>query len=157
MNFDRQIIAAKKHGLYEPLDPDLLPNLYIAYKTELGKVSGKVLNDIKTRYDKGDPHVIETLTRIASLADAGKKALLERDYITLHQLMNENFDQRCQIMKISDSNMELVNTARQCGASATFTGSGGSVIGIYQNDDMLNKLVAEMRKVNARVIKPTIV
>jgi glucuronokinase len=53
--------------------------------------------------------------------------------------------------------MELVNTARQCGASATFTGSGGSVIGIYQDDDMLNKLVAEMRKVNARVIKPTIV
>ncbi|PSR55423.1 GHMP kinase [Adhaeribacter arboris] len=157
MNFDKQLLAEKKHGLYEPLDPDLLPNLYIAYKTELGKVSGKVLNDIKTRYDKGDPHVINTLNRIASLADAGKTALLQRDYTTLHQLMNENFDQRCQIMKISESNMELINTARQCGASATFTGSGGSVIGIYENDEMLNKLVAEMRKVNARVIKPTIV
>ena len=157
MNFDKQIIAEKKHGLYEPLDPTLLPNLYIAYKTELGKVSGKVLNDIKTRYDKGDQHVIQTLNHIASLADAGRTALLNRDYATLHELMNENFDQRCQIMKISDSNMELVNTARNCGASATFTGSGGSVIGIYENNDMLNKLVSEMRKVNARVIKPSVV
>jgi glucuronokinase len=157
MNFDQQLMLEKNHGLYEPLDPDLLPNLYIAYKTELGKVSGKVLNDIKTRYDKGDSQVINTLAHIASLADTGRTALLNRDYTSLHELMNENFDQRCRIMNISASNMELVNTARQCGASATFTGSGGSVIGSYTDNDMLNKLVAQMRKVNARVIKPTVV
>jgi glucuronokinase len=50
--------------------------------------------------------------------------------------------------------MELVNTARKCGASAKFTGSGGSIIGIYENDEVLNKLVVELKKINARVVKP---
>jgi len=49
-----------------------------------------------------------------------------------------------------------VETARKCGASAKFTGSGGSIIGIYEDDDMLNKLVIELKKIKARVIKPYI-
>jgi glucuronokinase len=114
MNFDRAIMEEKTHGLYERLDPTLLPKLYIAYKTSLGKVSsGKVIN--------------------------------------------QNFDYRCQIMNISESNMELIKTARNCGASASFTGSGGSIIGMYTDDEMLNKLVVKLREINARVIKPYII
>ncbi|WP_026461987.1 mevalonate kinase family protein [Adhaeribacter aquaticus] len=157
MDFNKEHIQKHGHGIYEPLNPALLPNLYIAYKTELGKVSGKVLNDVRTRYDKGDQFVIDTLNTIAGLADQGKEALLNQDIKNLHALMNENFDQRCKIMNISQSNMELINTARNCGASATFTGSGGSVIGIYYGNEMLNKLVAEFKKINARVVKPTLV
>ena len=59
-------------------------------------------------------------------------------------------------MNISESNYELVNTARKCGASAKFSGSGGAIIGIYEDDDMLRKLIVELRKINARVIKPYI-
>ena len=59
-------------------------------------------------------------------------------------------------MNISDSNLEMVETARACGASAKFTGSGGSIIGIYENDDMLKKLIIELKAINARVIKPHI-
>jgi glucuronokinase len=50
--------------------------------------------------------------------------------------------------------MDLVQTARSTGASAKFTGSGGSIIGTYEDDDMLNRLQLELKKVNARVIKP---
>jgi glucuronokinase len=50
--------------------------------------------------------------------------------------------------------MELVNTARSTGASAKFTGSGGSIIGMYEDDEMLNKLQISLKKINARVIKP---
>jgi len=157
MNFEKQIMAEKKHGEYERIDPQLLPNLYIAYRTDLGKVSGKVLSDIKTRYDKGDPEVIATLQQIADLAEQGKKVLVSRDVTTLNQLINQNFDLRCKIMHINESNMQLIRTARSCGASAKFTGSGGSIIGIYTGDDMLNRLFVELRKVNARVIKPYII
>jgi glucuronokinase len=52
--------------------------------------------------------------------------------------------------------MELVNTARECGASAKFSGSGGAIIGMYQDDEMLRKLIINLRKINARVIKPII-
>jgi glucuronokinase len=157
MNFDKKMMEEKKHGQYERIDPALLPKLYIAYKTSLGKVSGKVLNDIRTRYDKGDTHVIETLSKIASLAESGREAIQQKDHETLFHLMNENFDLRCKIMNISESNMEMIKTARSCGASATFTGSGGSIIGMYTDDEMLNKLVVKLKHINARVIKPYIV
>ncbi len=156
MNFDKKIIEEKGHGDYIRLDPSLLPNLYLAYKTDLGKVSGTVLNDIRSKYDKGDADVIQTLQSIAALAEEGIVAIKEKNSKRLDQLINQNFDLRCKIMKISDSNKELVNTARNCGVSAKFTGSGGSIIGTYENDEVLSKLVVELKKINARVIKPYI-
>ena len=157
MDFDKKYMQKKKYGKYSRIEPLILPKLYIAYKTELGKVSGAVLNDIKTRFEKGDQEVISTLKKIGDLADAGKEVLENGDIKTLNQLIDENFNLRCKIMNISDSNKELVNTARKCGASAKFTGSGGSIIGIYEDDEMLTKLVVDLKKINARVIKPYII
>ncbi|MCB0732521.1 MAG: GHMP kinase, partial [Ignavibacteriae bacterium] len=57
---------------------------------------------------------------------------------------------------ISDENLEMVEIARKCGASARFAGSGGSIIGIYKNDEMLTKLIMELKKINVRVLKPFI-
>jgi glucuronokinase len=156
MDFERKTLETKGYGKYEKLDPRLLPKLYIAYKTNLGKVSGAVFNDLKARYEKGDQMALASLNRIAALAEEGKEVILKRDYKRLSQLINENFDERQKIMNISDSNLELVQTARACGASAKFTGSGGSIIGIYQDDDMLKKLIIELKAINARVIKPHI-
>jgi glucuronokinase len=157
MDFAKEIVEARGYGDYEPIDSRLLPQLYIAYKTELSKVSGKVLNDIRTRFDKGEPHVIDTLGKIANVAYEGRSALLDGNFEQLDMLINQNFDYRTQIMNISDSNMNLIETARSCGASASFTGSGGSIIGIYQDDDMLNRLFSALKKINARVIKPFLV
>lgn len=156
MNFDKKIMEEKGYGEYKSLNPGLLPNLYMAYKTDLGKVSGAVFNDVKSRFEKGDKEVVETLQEIADLAEKGVEAIQKQDAMKLNELMNKNFDLRCQIMNISDSNKELVNTARRCGASAKFTGSGGSIIGVYKNDEVLNKLVVELKKINARVVKPYI-
>ncbi|MEQ9440072.1 MAG: GHMP kinase [Cyclobacteriaceae bacterium] len=156
MDFDKKLLQEKGIGNYERLDPTLLPNMYLAYKINLGKVSGAVFNDVRARFDKGDEEVVNTIGEIANLAALGKEAILKRDTATLHELMNKNFDLRCKIMNVSDSNKELVATARRCGASAKFTGSGGSIIGIYENDEVLNKLVVELKKINARVIKPYI-
>lgn len=156
MNFDKKIMDQNGYGEYQRLDPSLLPNLYLAYKTNLGKVSGTVLNDIRTRYEKKDQEVLDTIQEIAGLAEEGVTAIEKKDLERLNELINRNFDLRCKIMNISDSNKELVNAARRCGASAKFTGSGGSIIGAYKNDEVLNKLVVELKKINARVIKPYI-
>lgn len=156
MNFDKDYLEKNRHGIYERIDPRLLPKLYIAYKTELGKVSGTVLNDIRSRFYSGDAKVINTLNEIAGLAETGRDAILSKDKQLLHELINKNFDLRASIMNISDNNWELVNTARECGASAKFTGSGGSIIGTYADDEMLKRLVIKMKRINARVIKPII-
>ena len=157
MDFNKKHLDEKGYGIYERIPLQSLPQFYIAYKTNLSKVSGKVLNDIKTRYEKGDKHVIDTLGDIASLADKGKQALIDADFDLLGELINENFNNRRKIMAISDSNNELVETARRCGASASFTGSGGAIIGIYKDNEMLQRLVYSLRNIQARVVKPYII
>jgi glucuronokinase len=156
MNFDKEYMNAHGHGDYQRLQPSLLPKLYMAYKTDLGKVSGTVFNNLKERYLAGDKLTLDTLKELASLADLGKEAIEKQDYSNLHLLLNRNFDLRCKIMNISPSNMELVNTARDCGASAKFSGSGGAIIGMYEDDEMLQRLIINLRKINARVFKPII-
>ncbi|NBC82352.1 MAG: GHMP kinase [Bacteroidetes bacterium] len=154
MDFDKNYFNKHGYGKYIPLDPNKLPKLYLAYKTQLSKVSGQVLNNIRERYEAGDSETIDTLHEIASLADEGKKAIENGNYASLNKLINKNFDLRCKIMNISESNHELVMTARNCGASAKFSGSGGAIIGIYEDDEMLQKLIVNLKKINARVIKP---
>jgi glucuronokinase len=156
MDLGKEFLEVKGHGLYERVDVKLLPCLYLAYKPALGKVSGQVLNVIRQGFDQGDTFVHETLNRIAGKAELGKKALLEGDTDTLLRLMNENFDLRSRIMTISKSNFEMIDTARQCGASAKFAGSGGSIIGIYREEDMFSRLVSELGNIEAKVIKPII-
>jgi glucuronokinase len=156
MDFDKDILKKKGHGDYEQIEPELLPNLYISYKINLGKVSGAVFNDVKTRFEEGEPLVVDTLAEIAQVAADGKKAILNGDQELLFQLINKNFDLRAKIFNISESNHELIRAARACGASAKFTGSGGSIIGTYKNDETLRCLIINMQKINARVIKPYI-
>lgn len=157
MDFDRETMQRQGYGQYEPLDPHLLPKLYIAYNTDLGKQSGQVHNDVRARWLKGDPSVVETMSAIADVARQGREAVLRQDAQTLNELVNRNFDLRAQIYNISDRNRRMIETARSCGASASFTGSGGSIIGLYRDDAMLNRLFVELKKINARVIKPYVV
>lgn len=156
MDFNKQLIESKNHGRYEKIVPNVLDNVYLAYKNELGKVSGTVLNDIRIRYDQGDTEVIDTLQEIAALAEKGKQFLINGDIINLNLLINKNFDLRKKIMYINESNLELVKTARVCGASAKFAGSGGSIVGFYSSNEILTHLIIEMKKIGARVIKPFI-
>jgi len=156
MDLDREYIKAHGYGKYESLEPKLLPRLFLAYKPALGKVSGRVLNDIQIGFERGNSFVVNTLEKIADIAEIGKKLLLARDKEGLFELMNENFNLRSRIMKISSSNQKMIRTARLCGASAKFAGSGGAIIGMYKNKDMFSRLAAEFDKIQVKVIKPTI-
>lgn len=156
MDFDKAHLQQNGYGIYERLDPRMLPKLYIAYNTNLSKVSGKVHNDVRARYDRGEEHVMEVLAQIGNLAKEAKALLESGKPQELHELMNLNFDLRCKIYNITDSNMSLVHAARSCGASAKFAGSGGTIIGTYKDDEMLNRLFIQLKKLNARVIKPYI-
>ena len=157
MDLDREIVQAQGFGRYERLDPGSLPPLYLAYKPDLGKVSGRVLNPIREGFERGDPVVLEALRRLAALAEEGKEALLQRDRERLRALMDENFDLRSRIMPISEENLSLIRAARACGASAKFAGSGGSLIGLYEDERMFADLSRALGEQQALVIKPVVV
>ena len=157
MDFNKKYVEKHNHGKYERLDASLLPKLYMAYKTDLSKVSGTVFNNLKERYNNGDKMTLDTIDELANVAEQGRQALLNRDYVTFNRLIDYNFDLRCKIMNISESNLEFVRIARECGASAKFSGSGGAIIGTYFDDETLSKLVVNLKKINARVIKPYVI
>jgi len=156
MDFDRELIRDRGYGRYERLDASLLPPLYLAYKPALGKVSGRVLNEIRVKYDRGDPFTLETLKKLAGLADQGREAILGRDRARLARLIDENFDLRRSIMTIHPANQEMIDAARGCGASAHFAGSGGSILGTYQNEAMYSRLSRELNRLGAAVVKPIV-
>jgi glucuronokinase len=157
MNLDRALIEGRGFGEYERLEADLLPPFYLAYKPDLGKVSGVVHNELRTAYDRGDQKAVQTVREITGLAEQGRKDFERRDFSRWPALMDQNFDLRSQVMTISPSNMEMVQTARRCGASANFAGSGGSLIGIYRDENMFDRLSQDLAGLGAKVIRPKVV
>ncbi len=156
MDFDREHLQKEGYGIYEPLDPGLLPNLYIAYDTRLSEGSEVFHNNIRERFNQGDREVIQAMKTFAQFAEEAKKALLAREYETLAELMNKNFDLRSSLYKLRKSDLDLVNYARLVGASSKFAGSGGAVIGTYKNEDMLNRLKEVYTELGAEVFVPQI-
>ncbi len=155
MDFSREHMEARGHGYYEPLDPALLPPLYIAYDTRLSEVSGVFHNNIRERWLRGDPEVMEAMRDFACYAEQGRAALLACDYARLAQLINMNFDRRRSIYRLPPRHIEMVELARSMGASAKFAGSGGSTIGTYRDEAMYEELQRAFEAAGCRVFKPT--
>ena len=156
MDFDPEAARRTGAGRFERIAAKLLPPLYLAYKPSLGKVSGRVLNEIKVKFDRGDAPTIGTLKKIASLAERGRAALLAGRPEDLGPLMDENFDLRRTIMTISPANLEMIETARRTGVSAKFAGSGGSVIGAFRAEEQLAALTDALSRIGAVVVRPVI-
>jgi glucuronokinase len=156
MDFHKSHFEKNGYGKYEYIDPQLLPPIYIAFKPVLSKISGKVLTSMRDRYDRNDKEVHDAMDYFADLAEEAKKALLDGKNDKLKDIINRNFDKRREIMPITPENIELVETARSCGASAKFAGSGGTIIGTYDDDDMYWRLVGNLSEIGAKVIRPFI-
>ncbi len=156
MDFDRQFMQEQGHGRYEELDPALLPPLYVAYRSDLAEGTEVLHNDLRSRFNHGEPAVLAAMQYWAGLADQVRDCLLRRDLRPVPDLLNRNFDKRREICRISDGNLRLVEAARSVGASAKFTGSGGAIIGTYTDEAMYEALVARLQLMGVRVFKPVI-
>src|SRR5262245_55626100 len=143
-------------GHYEPLGPDLLPPVYVAYSTEQGEPTEVFHNDIRGRFNRGDPAVVRAMGRCAALAAQAREAILARDAERLGRLMDENFEQRRSIYRLPEGQVRMVEVARQAGASANFAGSGGAIVGIYRDEAMFRELEKALGGIGCRVIKPVI-
>lgn len=156
MDFNQEIMESRNYGIYEAVERKYLQNLYIAYQNDLSEGSEFVHNDFRERYNFGVPEVVEAIKNWAEITIQGRKALESGDRHRLSQLINQNFDLRRSVMNISDKNIEMVEIARSEGASAKFTGSGGAIIGTYEDDIMYEKLKKVLDKKNITIIKPEI-
>jgi glucuronokinase len=159
MDFARERMRERggfQYGVYEPLDPALLPPLYLAYKDEVSEPTEVFHNDIRARYHRGDVKVVEAMAKFASLAAQAREALQVRDAQRLAKLMDENFDTRRSIYQLPAAQVEMVEAARGVGASAKFAGSGGAIIGTYRDEAMFAHLQAELGRIRCAVTKPIV-
>ncbi len=143
MDFDRNLIETRGYGLYEPMDPRLLPNMFLAYTTNPGKDSGKMHNEVRFRFNQGDKEIIKAMETFASYALEAKQALEEKDHRRFAKLMNMNFDLRRKIYgdkAIGEQSLRMIEIARSLGAPSKFPGSGGAVIGMFEDEEHFNKL-----------------
>jgi glucuronokinase len=141
---------------YEPLPPGLLPTLYLAYHNSLSEPTEVFHNDIRGRFNRGEQKVVDAMKHLAQITALGREALLKKDGRQLAGLIDDNFNVRRGIYNLAPWQIQMVEVARQCGASANFAGSGGAIIGTYQGEAMFDALSAKMAAIGSRVIKPQI-
>ena len=156
MDFSKEIMDLQGYGNYERLDPALLPNVYVAYRTSLSEGTEIFHSHVHERWRAGDPEVLAAMKTWADYAAEGRQALMVNDYEKLDRLINANFDLRAKIFKLSQGNLEMVHAARRAGATSHFAGSGGAIVGTYKDEDMFRRLQSELQKNGVAVLKPRI-
>jgi glucuronokinase len=113
-------------------------------------------NNIRERYNRGEPTVVAAMAHFADLAARGRQALIDRDVEQLAALMNENFDTRRGIYQLPSWQIDMIETARACGASAKFAGSGGAILGICRDEAMFSELTRRLGAIGSKTIRPVV-
>jgi glucuronokinase len=157
MDFDRARMERDGHGLYEPLDPKLLPPVFVAYHDNLAEGTEITHNDLRSRFQRGEAAVLEAMARWAALAQEARDRIVAGRGKEIGRLMDEAFDLRARLIRISPGNKELVERGRRLGANTQFAGSGGAVVGCYDGDpERLVRLRASYEEMGAHMVVPTI-
>ncbi len=149
-------ISGLKCGVYEPLDPVLLPPLYVAFSTDDSEPTEVIHNDLRVRFQQGETAVVEAMARFAQLTVEAREALENGRGDSLGQLIDANFDLRRSICRLPAGQVKMVETARAAGATAKFAGSGGAIIGTYPDPDVFDRLKSELRRIGCTVLSPTV-
>lgn len=156
MDFDRDQVEKLGYGKYEPLRPNPMPPLYVAYDANRAEVSDVTHRNLKQLWLNGDATVVNAMKDLATLTERGRSALLAADWKSLGEIVNANYGVRQKIMAIAPENHRMVEVARSAGASAHFSGSGGAICGLADGEDQYRRLVDAMATIGCTVIRPII-
>lgn len=141
------------HGHYERLDASGLPPLFIAYREEAAEPSGNYHRLLRARFDQGDALVRDTMRQLAHLVTEGRAALRWHEAGRIGELIRENMALRARLGPLPESQLELVEVATLLDAPVTFTGSGGAVVGVHDDDEHLERLRVGYSVVGATVVE----
>ena len=121
-----------RHGDYRRLAPELLPPLFVAYHEGLSKSSGSIHNVVRYRAEvEHDQAITEAMAAKAALVDEALAALHQGHGDRVGAIMDRDFDLRQSVYGLPPDQIRMIAIAREHGAHAKFTGSGGAAIGTY--------------------------
>jgi glucuronokinase len=156
MDFNKEYMDEHGYGLYMPIEIPAAMKIYIAFRTDLAEGSEILHSRLREDYENGVPKVLAAIEEWANLTVQVKDCMDSGDLAAIPKLMNRNFDLRCEVCTISPKNRMMVELARSVGASAKFTGSGGAIIGTYEDEKMFGALKETLSKFKIEVVKPEI-
>lgn len=157
MNFDKAKMERQGHGDYEPLNPLQLPPLYVAFHDNLAEGTEITHNDLRSRFNRGEKDVVDAMKQWAAYARQARDLLTAGRGPEIGPLMNEAFDLRARLIRISPGNLELIQRGRRIGAYTQFCGSGGAIVGCYDGDpDRLSRLRESYAEMGATLLVPQI-
>lgn len=142
-----------RHGDYHPLDPELLPPLFVAYDERLSKSSGTVHNAMRYRAAiEHDPAVIDAMARKAALVDEAVATLQAGRRERLGPIMDRDFDLRRSVYDLPGDQVRMIDIARRNGSHAKFAGSGGAAIGTYDDESHLARITVAYAEAGISVV-----
>jgi len=156
MDFDRELVEATGHGRYEPLDPALLPPLFVAYRTDVAELSTVTHSDLNERFKLGEPAVVEGMAECARLTEQARELLLAGKGSEMGELMDRNLEVRRSMCHLDPHDLRMVEIAGKYDAHPKFCGSGGAIIGLYPGDEAYRAMREELRRIKCEVIRPRI-
>lgn len=165
MDFDKSFVESHNHGKYEQLYSSTSTSslhLYIAYDANRAEESGKAHRKVKRLFEEKNADVLAAMSEFADLAQQGRDLLTSSNIepstfnLKLSTLIDANFDLRDRIFNVAEENRRMVMTARACGASAKFAGSGGAIVGTYENAAQFARLKSDLKAIGSETFAPTI-
>lgn len=154
MDFNQKLVESRGFGEYERLPTTLLPRLYLSFDPARAEVSGTYHRKLRVLFEEKKPDIVMAMSEFADLAQQARDALVSGHPERLAALMNANFDLRDRIFHVSDANRRMVQTARNAGCSAKFAGSGGAIVGTYEDDQQYARLANAMSSIGCTTFKP---
>lgn len=156
MDFEEEHFEAEGHGRYAAIDIASLPFIYLAYDPQRAEFSGKYHARLHVLFEENKADIVNAMTEFANLAQQGYELLKAGITKGLAELINANFDLRNSVFSVREENARMVMEARKSGASAKFAGSGGTIVGTYDDERMYRRLVADLGEIGCSVIRPCI-
>ncbi len=166
MDFRRELMEDRGYGHYEEVDLSPISSyLYIGYREDLSQGTEVYHNDLRTRYRQGDEKVHAAIRDWGELTEKFRAELQETNgnlVERLSRLLNLNFDLRASLYDVGEGNRKLIDTARKCGCSAKFAGSGGAIVGLLPSngnnaEDAFARLEEAFKSTNVRVMRPRLI
>jgi galactokinase/mevalonate kinase-like predicted kinase len=134
------------YACVEPLAGDIEGLPFILANTGVQRHSGQFHAEPRRQWEAGDPHRVRGFERIGELGRLGKKALLQRDWGWLGELMNENHALTDDLIGCGEENTHLIAAARRHGASGaklSGAGRGGTIVALHEDPDWLGARLLE--------------
>src|SRR5438128_1013449 len=80
---------------------------FLPYNTDASEPTEVFHNDIRGRFNRGEPVVVQAMERCASLAATAREALLAGNADRFGKCIDENFEQRRSIYQLSARQVEM--------------------------------------------------